>query len=279
MLIPILNLLLNPFSFILFLILSFSKEQKFYTSISTNTNRLHLMPYLVYSVLIAGSIALITYIASLVLPSDFTVWEVFRPRYLWLSAIGWGITIWTLLTYLKGMEGNIMGFIFFPMLALSCFALMVVNIAPLFSFSINLELPAFSFNFWIGFALHMFSPMYILLYINSEQGLEKENPEPLSPLISSLALQLFLYTAHWLVLVIFGIQLDFQTFFGAEQSWLYFLPMATGFVYFSLYYLSQYKVLKKDWLEGTVFYISAVVAFLGCLLQIFNYIKLMISVV
>lgn len=242
MLLALVNVLLSPFCLLIFLFGNFGKENQFYTKVGTNVYQLNFKPYLIYCaiytmLLFAGIVVL-----DVLIPIDITFQQVFEPTNYTISIIGWCVTGLTLMTYAQGMEGNIMGFIFFPLLALASIALIVVNIIGFGTFFWQLELPAVSVNYWIALLLHAFSPIYILLLLHNEEENEKEKEEedleevPISsiPLVA-LIMQFILFGIHWAVIKVFGQEiLTFSMFFGEGQPMLYYLPMLLGLLYWVL---------------------------------------------
>lgn len=123
LLLSITNLLLSPICLLLFLIGTLGKGERFFTRIETNVYRLNFIPYLLYCagylvVLFSGAL-----IYSWINHTDIALLQFFQPSNYTISIIGWCVTGATLMVYAKGMEGNIMGFIFFPLLILSTAAL------------------------------------------------------------------------------------------------------------------------------------------------------------
>ncbi|MBX2843828.1 MAG: hypothetical protein KTR26_18800 [Flammeovirgaceae bacterium] len=246
--IALLNVLLNPYGLLIFLLCFSGSNKSFFTPVGTNTVKLKIIPYLIFLVVYTGLVLGITYGISQFLPADFNIWEVYQPKYLWLSLIGWMVTIIIVKSYLSGMEGNVMGFIFFPMLVAATGALLLVNITTIFSFSGNIKLPELSQEyFWLGFAAHGFLPFQMLMTSKSLQ--DKENDEWSLPIITSVVFQMMIFVPHWIVVKIFGEGLTFYQYFGAGQSLLYYIPMLGGFFYF-LINLFQAKSPEKKKLDG-----------------------------
>ncbi len=132
-LISITNILLSPFSFFFLLLISGATENQLYESVGINTNRLRKFPFIIFISSYLAICLSALYAYSCLAPASFEIWKVFIPRHYWLSIFCWLITILTYQTYFKGMEGNIMGFIFFPMILLGSGALVLVNIVPFFA--------------------------------------------------------------------------------------------------------------------------------------------------
>lgn len=145
--ISILNLLLNPFCLLLFLFANFGSKSSFFTKVSTNVYRLNGKPYLIYcmtyiTVLFVGAV-----IVDWATPLNVDLMTVFLPNSYFFSIPVWCITGLTLMVYFSGMEGNIMGFIFFPLLIIACAALIVSNLSLVFQF------PNLGGWFWVWLAM------------------------------------------------------------------------------------------------------------------------------
>ncbi|MCX2681959.1 hypothetical protein OOZ15_18555 [Galbibacter sp. EGI 63066] len=133
--VAILNVALCPYGLLLFFVCFHGN--RFFVPTGMNTTKLKKLPYFIYIIIYTAVVLGITYAIGFFTVDDFNIWMVYQPKYYWLSFVAWGITAFTIREYFRGMEGNIMGFIFFPMLFFSSLALFVVNIADLFSFLIE----------------------------------------------------------------------------------------------------------------------------------------------
>ena len=125
---------------------------------------------------------------------NFSVWEVFIPKYYWVSIIGWLTTILVIKTYIKGMEGNVMGFIFFPLVLVSCLLLIGVNAFDLFSVenqdNLMLNGPQVDLSLWVRIPLHVFLPIYIVLFLKTKSLDDESETHWVEPLLSSLIFQM-----------------------------------------------------------------------------------------
>ena len=261
MIISIINLIFSPIGFILFLFLGFKKESIFFEPTkSTNVVRLKPLPFTIYILIYVSAVLINTYVWSLYSDPSFDVWQVFIPKYYGVSIVIWILTAYTIYVYFKGMEGNVMGFIFFPMLALSSLVLIGINAKDIFlmNWQFNTDFSALQINFWVRILAHVFLPTYILLFIKSD----KEEKIWLPVIIASVGIQLILFGMHWLVFRVFGISLNFSEFFGEQQTILYYTPMIFGGIYFLCYHISKHKTLVT---------ITAKLAGLLVILQLVNY--------
>ena len=274
MLLSFINLVLNPFCLVFFFFFATSKQSLYFENKGTNTQKLKVVPYLVYCLVFALAVLLITYLVGLLLPEGLNIWEIYQPKYYWLSIPGWLVTSLTLSAYFKGMEGNIMGFIFFPLLSISSLALLIANVSDIFMFSVNIEAPAIALNFWIRLLLHAFLPFYILVFINVPDKNGKKEKDWLGPIFGSLIFQLIFFGINWLIVKLWGNGLTFSQFFGQGQSIIYYLPMFGGMLYYISYLLSKYTTLSKNRVVERVSYFVMIFATLLMLLQLFNYIQL-----
>jgi len=274
MFLSIVNLILNPICFVFFFFFATSNQSLFFESKGTNTQKLKVVPYIIYCLAFAFTVLLITYVVGLLLPGGLNLWEIYQPKYYWLSIPGWLVTGFTLNAYFKGMEGNIMGFIFFPLLSISSLALLIANVSDIFLFFANIEAPVLTLNFWIHFPLHAFLPFYVLIFINEHNKSKNRKKSWVEPIIGSLILQLIFFSINWLIVKLWGNTLTFSQFFGQRQTILYYLPMFGGLLYYILYLLSRHAILPKKRLIESVNYFVMIFTVLLMLLQFFNYIQL-----
>lgn len=235
--ISIINLLLNPFGLLFFLFCVSGNNKLFYSPAGTNIVKLKIKPFVIFHSVFAALVLGLTFGFGYLFVDGFEIWEAYQPKYYWLSIIGWGVTLITLKTYFSGMEGNIMGFIFFPMLAVTSIGLLVANVASLFSVSVAIETPQVSQDyFWLGFAAQCFLPIHIMMLSASSK--DPANREWYLPIFSSLIFQLMLFSVNWLVITFFGGNISFKMYFGAGQNYLFYLPIVGGFLYFVMYKIS-----------------------------------------
>jgi len=278
-LLSIINILFNPFSFLIFITFSSKKETYFFTREETNVTKLKLTPYLLFSSIYLTIILSLTYFCSIYI--DFNAWEAFTPKYLLISSITWVVTVLTLRTYLKGMEGNIMGFIFFPLLALSMLTLFVLSFSDILSYHklLTLNFPVLKINFWLRLIMHSFCPFYIIIFLNSSKGKNSENNDSIIPLLSSLILQVLFFSINWIVVYLFGNSLTFSQFFGEGQTIIYYLPMIGGFFLFILFFISKVISSKKrkQYKLETITYYATFINFGFIIIEIINYLNLIIS--
>ncbi|WBX71465.1 hypothetical protein [Tenacibaculum retecalamus] len=277
-LLAIINILFNPFSFLIFIAFSFKKNSYFFTKEATNVTKLKLVPYLCFYSIYLIVILSLTYLCSLYI--DFNIWDVFVPKNLLISAVTWLITGFTLRVYLKGMEGNIMGFIFFPLLALSILTLTVFSFFDVLSYQklLTLQLSELKINFWIRLLIHSFCPFYIILFLTNN-NVEKENPDWIAPLISSLILQVLFFSINWVIIYLFGNSLTFSQFFGEGETIIYYIPMIGGFLLFILFFISKIISTKKNeqYKLETISYYVTFINFGLIILEAINYLNLISS--
>lgn len=258
------------------MLLSSKKEAYFFTKEGCNITKLKLKPYLFFTGIYLSIILGITYGCSFFV--SFNLLEIFMPKNSFISAITWLITMFTLRAYLNGMEGNIMGFIYFPLLVLSILILFILSFSDILSSHnfISFNFPVLKLNFWLRLLLHCFMPFYILIYLNSNKDIKKQDVA--IPILSILILQILFFAVNWILVSLFGNTLNISQFFGEEQTVIYYLPIISGFLYFFLFFISKripVKKRKSNKLE-TFSYYSMLLVFGGILLEIINYINLII---
>lgn len=271
MLVALLNIVLNPFCIIFFLFFWSKNESLYFETTNTNVQKLKPVPYLKYLVVFVGTILCITFLFKYFLFKDLDFWSIYLPKYYWLSIIGWVVSALTLYVYFKGMEGNIMGFIFFPPLALLILSLTIVNLPDLYSFFYRIELPVINISLLPRYMVHLFLP-FLLLFVTQKSEIE-EKEYKLLPLFTSLLLQLFLYGLHRVVFKIWNIDLTFSAYFGEGQNILYYLPMLGGALYIICYLLSRLSRFQHQQIFIQIKQLILLLALLLSFLQILNYVK------
>ncbi|CAM1359170.1 conserved membrane protein of unknown function [Tenacibaculum soleae] len=275
-LLAITNILFNPFSFLIFISFSFKKDSYFFTKEGTNVMKLKLVPYLLFYSIYLTAILCVTYLFSFY--NDFNFWEVFIPKNLYISSITWLITAITLRAYLKGMEGNIMGFIFSPLLILSIVTLTAFSFFDILSYPklLTSNLPILKINFWLRLLIHSFCPFYIIVFLNSKEHEKREKDDFITPLLSSLILQFMFFSINWVITYLFGTPLTFSLFFGEGQTIVYYIPMIGGFFLFVLFFLSKIIPTEKSkrYKLETISYYVTFINFGLIILELINYLNL-----
>ena len=218
------NLVLSPITFLLFYFLC-ANLPIFIKGDGVNLMRLKLSAYALFCVVLAAVAALLLWAYNANSPQPVSALEILQPRFWWLSFASWLITTWTLQTYRKGMEGNLMGFIFFPSLLIASMVLVGVNVAPLTT-QFKLGGEALYLNSWLAFALHGGSPALLLLLVASSANKEVD---AISKLLTVYVMYGLLAAAHYLLLMLLGLGFDLARFWGWGQSWGYYLPYLLGF--------------------------------------------------
>ncbi len=273
MLVTLINLVLSPFCLLFFVFYASSNSSRYFTPSGTNVYKLKPIPYLIYTAIYLVVILGLSYLWTILSDSNESMWEIFTPRYYWVSIPVWVITGFTIRAYLNGMEGNIMGFIYFPFLALSSIVLIGVNFMGLFSASWDFNLPILDYNFGVLFAVHAFSPMYVLLIVNRTDTYSDKPNDWISAIITTIILQLMLFVPNWGIVKVLGGELSFYQFFGEGQDVVYYMPMVVGLLYFVLFFVSQREDLKENKIVSNATRIVALLAIAFSLLQVVNYVR------
>lgn len=268
------NILLSPLSFLLFfLVVTPFSQAVFVAGSGVNISRLVPWTYLLF----CGGLLILVYLLvgfyNLAAPKKITLLDVMQPKYYWLSLLCWLVTAFTLWTYIKGMEGNVMGFIFFPLLLLSALALVAVNTpSAIREFDAGGE--AIRLNSWLAFAIHACNPLLVLLfYMNSGNSAESSSqPMGISATVISIYIfYVFIIAFHWLIFLIAGKSLNLPEFFGVGQSLVYFLPLAGGALLHLYFGFSVNEKLADGLLKNTVYCCFCLILLLSCSLQLVNY--------
>ncbi len=262
MLIAFINLILNPYCLLFFFFFASNNQSLYFESKGTNTQKLKIIPYAIYSLAFAIVVLLSTYFIGMLLPEKLDVWEAWQPKFYISSVAGWLVTILTLKVYFKGMEGNVMGFIFFPLLAISSLVLLIVNIPSMFTFFGRIESPQLPLNFWPRLLLHAFLPFYVLIFIHSPDKSGKVKKTGAEFFIASLLLQLIFFLINLVIVKLLGGNLTFSMYFGEGQSIAYYFPMFAGLFYYLLFMLSKYILPTNKLVEHIRYYAMVFISLL-----------------
>ncbi len=273
MLIAFINLILNPYCLLFFFFFASHNQTIYFENTGTNTQKLKIVPYTIFSLVFAIVVLSSTYLIGMLLPEKLDVWEAWQPKFYLSSVAGWLVTILTLKVYFKGMEGNIMGFIFFPLLAISSLALLIVNIPSMFAFFDSIEYPELPINFWLRLLLHAFLPFYVLIFVHSPDKSEKIKKTGAEFIIASLLFQLIFFFISWVIVKLSGSTLTFSRYFGKGQSIVYYFPMFAGLFYYLLFILSKY-VLSKNKIVEQIRYFTMVFISLLIIPEFYFYVQL-----
>ncbi|HWV14060.1 MAG TPA: hypothetical protein VN030_01425 [Cellvibrio sp.] len=268
------NILLSPLSFLLFfLVVTPFSQTVFVAGSGVNISRLVPWTYLLF----CGGLLLLGYLLAglynIAAPKKMTLLEAMQPKYYWLSLLCWLVTAFTLWTYIKGMEGNVMGFIFFPLLLLSALALVAVN-TPSVIREFDAGGQALWLNSWLAFAFHACNPLLVLLfYMNSGSSAE---PSSQSTGISVTVISIYIFYAfilalHGLIFLVAGKSLSLPEFFGAGQSLVYFLPLVGGALLHLYFGFSINEKLAEGLVKNTTYLCFCLILLLSCSLQLINY--------
>lgn len=279
-----LNVLLSPLTFLLFFIISTPFNRFiFRPTESTNVTRLIPWTYLVFCVVLFSLSFGLVDIYNITAPHSASLIDILQPKYYWVSILCWLATAFTLNTYVKGMEGNVMGFIFFPMLLVSSIALLAINIPGLVR-EFNMGGQPLTLNPWIAFLLHGCSPLLVLLFnvnttnANNTNTSNTGEPSPTQITVSGKILSIYIFYglligAHWLLFLLSKNSFSLAEFFGAGQSFVYFLPFLGGLLLHTYYGFSINKKLGDGALKNTVDLIFNAVITLCVILEFINYVQ------
>jgi hypothetical protein len=275
------NIFFSPITFLLFFTIAMPLNHIAFTA-GPGTNVMRLVPqaYFIFGVALAIIALLLVARYNITAPQKIVLVDILQPKNYWISIISWVITACTLQNYIKGMEGNIMGFLFFPMLFISSLALMVVN-APALISSFDMGGKPLLFNPWLAFFIHGCNPLLILLFNANRMNYandanEKASKKPAGigeKYISILVFYAFIIPLHWLVFTFFGKTLEISEFFGVGQSLAYFLPFIGGTL-LHIYYGFPLKEKLPDgkFKIGVVIFLT-IVTVICIALQCINYIQ------
>lgn len=270
------NVLLSPLSFILFFVIISTPFSRFVFKPTESTNVSRLVPwtYLVFcAVLFLSELALVS-VYNLTAPQPVNLIEIFQPKYYWISIICWLVTAFTLHTYINGMEGNVMGFIFFPMLLISSIVLLLVN-TPAVVREFNMGGQPLELNHWLAFFIHGCNPL-LVLFFGLNANATNESAKPISTEGKVIAIYIFygfILAAHWLVFLLSTNSFSVVDFFGAGQSFVYFLPFLGGLLMHIYFGFSIEAKLSEGLLKNSVGVIFKIIVVLSVLLQCINYIQ------
>lgn len=270
------NILLSPLTFVLFyLITTPFNHYIFKPGAGTNTTKLIPWTYFLFCVVLFSlSFGLVAFY-NITSPQPVSLIDILQPKYYWISIGCWLATALTLNTYVKGMEGNVMGFIFFPMLLVSSLALIAVNVPGLIS-AFNMGGQPLALNPWLAFLVHGCSPLLVLLFYANSTSSDISSPKEISIPTKFLSIYIFygfLIGAHWVIFFFSKNSFNVAEFFGAGQSFVYFLPLLGGLLLHMYFGFSISERLGAGTLKNTVKVCLNILLTLSILLQFINYIQ------
>ncbi|MES2824058.1 MAG: hypothetical protein V4732_10690 [Pseudomonadota bacterium] len=272
------NIFFSPITFLLFFIIATPLNHIAFTA-GSETNVMKLVPraYFVFGAALAIIALLLVAGYNIAAPQKILLIDILQPTNYWVSIISWIITACTLHIYIKGMEGNVMGFIFFPMLFISSLALIVIN-APALVTGFNMGGKPLPLNPWIAFFIHGCNPLLILLFNANETSDANETASKKAvgggaKYISILIFYAFIIPLHWLVFTFFGKTLDISDFFGVGQSLAYFLPFIGGALLHMYYDFLIKEKLSDSPLKIGVGISLSIITTICIALQCINYVQ------
>ena len=92
------------------------------------------LPYIIHTVIYVTIVFSAMYIWSLYSYEVIDIWEVLISKHYGVSIPVGIVTSYTIYTFFKGIEGNVMGFIFFTLLVLSSLIIIGINVKDLYHF-------------------------------------------------------------------------------------------------------------------------------------------------
>ncbi|MES2672787.1 MAG: hypothetical protein V4660_01040 [Pseudomonadota bacterium] len=269
-----LNIFFSPIAFLLFFIITPINHIVFSEDSDVNVVRLAPQRYFIFCTALLIMAVLLVASYNVIAPQKIFLIDILQPRYYWLSVGCWIITAITLKSYIRGIEDNIMGFVFFPLLFISSLALVLINLPSLVS-GFNMNGKPLLINAWAAFLVHGCNPLLVLLFHTNRES-EKYSGEPLI-LIRKYTAILFFYAfivaLHWLVLSFFGKTLEVSAFFGVGQSLVYFLPFLGGAILHFYFAFSLGEKLPDGQLKIIIDIFLSITTAICIALQSINYLQ------
>lgn len=272
----LLNIVLSPITLILFLLVTTPfNSAVFSASAGTHSSRLVFWTYLLFCTGLLLAIFLLVEIYNIAAPQKITLVEILQPRYYWLSLCCWLITAFTLSVFGKGMEGNVLGFIFFPILIAASLALLAVNIKPLTN-SFNPGGEPIVINVWLAFLLHGFNPLLALLFFQRTANADGSRAPDMGffTIITSIYIcYLFILGFHWLLFLFSSQGLVLTEFWGRGQGLVYFLPFVGGALVYIYYVFALKEKVRQGALKNILHIAFCLTLVVSLGLQFINYIQ------
>lgn len=279
-LIAALNFLLSPITFLFFIFISTPFNHLIYAETQgINTMRLKPSAYVVFCLTAWMMFFMLVVFYNINAPQQVTLVDLLQPRYYWLSIASWFVTLFTLKTYVKGMEGNIMGFIFFPALAVTSLALLLVNISTVIT-GFNMGGNPLPLTTWPAFLLHGFNPLLVLLFYSNKEKQESQTgvTKLTTNLMAIYTFYGFILALHWIVFKCFSIHFSLSEFFGVGQNAPYFLPLVAGALLHLYYGFSLSSRMGTGHVANLVRSLVFMIAALSIALQFIHYAQYLMRV-
>lgn len=236
------NVFLNPIILMVFLFVGTVFNDVVSVKQTDNVSRLKLLNYGAFCILVTVGLYFFSllYNRFTLVPCDFI--SLYHPRYVWINILTALMMVTTLKVYHQGMEANVFGFIFMPLLLLAAGVHIAINVSSLvhhFHFGVEV----IDLNIWITIAIHLFNPFLILLVLQTPT--KEEDIVDLHWLgeafvtgFTVLMFYVFWTACHWLAFKLMGKSFDLHQFLGKGQTIDYYLPFIGGGVIFILYHLT-----------------------------------------
>lgn len=272
------NAFLNPILIPLYIVL-FGENDQFFVLVGTNSSKMFPAPYLIFCTLFGIGTLAFQFAFHKITHSEQTFLDFSTPNRWWIAilpALLDALIVWSFVSD-SGVEGNIMGFIYFPMCVFGSLCFSFLYVSWLLKHWVLPEKPL-SLNFKLKVLLHSFNPFLILFY--SAQPLpEYENGGIAPVLIFFFAITIFnflWFPFYWLGFKFFKRPLNLQVYFGEQNTILYFIPYAFGiFLTFYLNIAIHIKMLNSlnTFFLPVVWFLTAIM----CSLWFFNHVRFFLN--
>lgn len=269
-----LNIFFSPIAFLLFFIITPIHHIAFSEDSDVNVVRLAPQTYFIFCTALLIMAVLLVASYNVIAPQKIFLIDILQPKYYWISVGSWIITALTLKSYIRGIEDNIMGFVFFPMLFISSLALVLINLPSLIS-SFNMNGKPLSLSAWAAFLIHGCNPLLVLLFHTNREN-EKSSEKPLLMIRKYTAILFFyafIIAFHWLVFSFFGKSFEVTAFFGVGQSLVYFLPFLGGALLHFYFGFSLKEKLPDGQLKIIIGIFLSIMTAICIALQCINYLQ------
>ena len=236
----------NP---ILFIYFSFSasavSENIYIKGEGTNIYHLNFTIYFLFSLISAVLIYSLVKLYNRFSKNQVHLKEIVQTKHFYLQLFAYAVTILTLKSYSDGMEGNIMGFIFFPMLIFGSVAISLPYLSFLFKrFHIgkqNLDL-----NLRTRMLIHLFNPLLLSSLLPMQEPELKDSGiilELIAVILTITITYVFFLSIHWALFKILKKPFAISEYFGENETLNYYLP----FIYGGFVFIRNGFLLKQEW--------------------------------
>lgn len=249
---------LNPILFIYFSFVAPTLSDGIYIKVENTTNvyQLNMGFYFTFTLIVAAIVYALFFLYNKFSKYPLHLKEIAQTKFFYLQLLGYGSTALTLSVYSEGMEGNIMGFIFFPMVLLGSLCLSLPYIKMFFThFQIGKE--PIELELKLRFLIHLFNPFVInaLTSVPLDPLANEGTGMKIFMVLLTIAIEYGVFLGvHWLIFKAFGKSFTVSQFFGEKEYLQYWIPYIGGFYLF----IRNMILVDQKWFQEFGQYINLI---------------------